>query len=241
VLEKIFKVSLYPDFLLNERNSFSNKLLNLLKTYGILLLALIATTPAILMVDYFVVHVLHCKTILEMSKHGMSQFLHKMGYWKALFYVCLIGPLIEETIFRLPLSLKKRHIAWGFAAAAFLFSGFLLEEIKSPWLNLSIRLSVSILIYITCVFTAPKRLSIIDHRFRKHLIILSMILFGLMHIGNYSPIQWPLIWIYPVYVLPQILMGWAIAYIRFRDGFWWGFILHCLINSVSMVLTAGHL
>jgi membrane protease YdiL (CAAX protease family) len=241
VLQQIFKVGQYPNLLLNEKDSFGGKVLNLLKTYGILFLAIIAVSPTLLMVDYFVVHVLHYKTISEVQKHGMSQFLHKMGYWKAIVYICLIGPLIEETVFRLPLSLKKGHIALAFAAAAFLFSGFLLKDIKLPWLNLSVRLSITILVYVICFFTAPKGLSIIDHRFRKHLIVLSIILFGLMHIGNYTPIQWPVIWIYPVYVLPQILMGWAITYIRFKDGFWWGFLLHCLINSVSMALSSGHL
>lgn len=171
----------------------------------------------------------------------MSQFLHKMGYWKALVYICLIGPLIEETVFRLPLSLKKKHIALGFAAAAFLFSSFFLKEIKSPLLNLSARLLLGGLVYVICFFTAPKGLSVIGHRFRKHLIVLSVLLFGLMHIGNYNPVQWPVIWIYPAYVLPQILMGWAITYVRFRDGFWWGFALHCMINSVSMALSFGHI
>ena len=241
MLEQIFKVSQFPELSVRESDSFTGKLLNLLKTYGILFLALIAISPTLLMVDYFVVHVLHYKTISGVQKHGMSQFLHKMGYWKAVVYICLIGPLIEETVFRLPLSLKKRHIALGFAAAAFLFSSFFLKDIKSPWLNLSVRLSISILVYVLCVFTAPKGLSIIDHRFRKHIIVLSILLFGLMHIGNYNPIQWPVVWIYPLYVLPQILMGWAITYVRFRNGFWWGFLLHCLINSVSMALSSGHL
>ncbi|MGN6394629.1 MAG: CPBP family glutamic-type intramembrane protease [Mucilaginibacter sp.] len=241
MLHQIFKVSQYPGLLENEPNSFFDKLLNLLKTYGILFLALIAISPTILMVDYFVVHVLHYKTISGAQKHGMSQFLHKMGYWKALVYICLIGPLIEETVFRLPLSLKKKHIALGFAAAAFLFSSFFLKEIKSPLLNLSARLLLGGLVYVICFFTAPKGLSVIGHRFRKHLIVLSVLLFGLMHIGNYNPVQWPVIWIYPAYVLPQILMGWAITYVRFRDGFWWGFALHCMINSVSMALSFGHI
>ena len=224
MLQQIFKVS---------------QVLNLLKTYGILFLAIIAISPTLMMVDYFVVHVLHYKSIAAVQKHDMGQFLHKMGYWKAIIYICLIGPLIEETVFRLPLTLQKKHIALGFAAAAFLFSGFLLKDIKLPWLNLLVRLSITVLVYGVCFFTAPKDLSIINHRFRTHIIVLSIILFGLMHIGNYTPIQWPVIWIYPAYVLPQILMGWAITYIRFKDGFWWGFALHCLINSVSMALSFG--
>nr|WP_256484257.1 CPBP family glutamic-type intramembrane protease [Mucilaginibacter flavidus] len=165
-----------------------------------------------------------------------------MGYWRAVVYIALIGPLLEEVVFRLPLSLKKRHIALACSVAVFLFTGAIfhnLTQIKG--LNLALQLSTCVLIYTAGMLFVPAGLSISDHRFRKQLIILSMCLFGLMHIGNYIPIQWPLIWIYPIYVLPQLLMGWAITFIRFKNGFWWGYALHCIINCVSLLLTAGRM
>ena len=241
MLEQIFKVGQYPNLPLQGQHSFGARVATLFKTYGILFLALIAVSPTISMVDYFVTHVLHYKTISGIQKHSISQFVHKMGYWKAVIYISLIGPLLEETVFRLPLTLKKRHIGLAFATAAFLFCGLFFKDIKSPWLNISTRLLLSAIIYVTCIKTVPDGLSIIDHRFRKQIIILSMCLFGLMHIANYAPIQWRAIWIYPVYVAPQFLMGWAITYIRFKNGFWWGVVMHCLINSVSIALSSGRL
>lgn len=240
MLEQILKIGQYPNLLLLEQDSFGARVATLLKTYGILFLVLFfAVAPLTIAADHFATQVLHFKPIMAAQKHGMSQFVHKMGYWRAVVYICLIGPLLEEAVFRLPLSLKKSHIGIAFATAAFLFLGILFRGITSPWLNMATRLTLSALIYVTCFKLAPDGLSIIDHRFRKHLIILSMCLFGLMHIGNYTPIQWQAIWIYPFFVLPQFLMGWAITFIRFKNGFWWGFVLHCLINSMSMALSSG--
>jgi len=240
VLEQIFKISQYPDLSLSEMDAFGKRLAILLKTYGLLFLTLFLVAPLGLLADYFVVHILHAKTISKADLDGMKHFFQKMGYWKAVAYIGLAGPLLEEAVFRLPLSLKKRHIALAAAIAVFLFSGIVFHNLtKIPGLNLGLQIAACVLVYTAAMLLAPAGLSIIDNRFRKHIIVLSMCLFGLMHIGNYSPIQWPLIWIYPIYVLPQLAMGWAITYIRFKNGFWWGYALHCLINSISLLLSVG--
>jgi len=242
VLEQIFRVSEYPSLQSLERDSFGVRIATLLKTYGLLFLALFLVAPFIVLADHFVVHTLHAKTISDAGHDSMKHFFQKMGPWRARIYIGLIGPLLEEVVFRLPLSLKKRHIAIGCAVAVFLFTGAIfhnLTQIKG--LNLALQLSACVLVYTAGMLFVPTGLSINDHRFRKHLIILSMCLFGLMHIGNYIPIQWPLIWIYPIYVLPQLLMGWAITFIRFKNGFWWGYALHCVINCVSLLLSMGRM
>jgi hypothetical protein len=239
VFKELLTISEYPNLSLLSKSTFVEKTGRLLKIYGLVFLVIILVVPLILATDQFVTHVLHFKAINQVQKNEMSHFFHKLGYWKAALYICLVGPLLEEIVFRLPLSLKKTHIATAFAAAVFLFAGFLFRNIASQLINIGIRLSIAAAIYFICIFLVPNNLSIIDHRFRKQLIILSMCLFGLMHIGNYSPIQWPLILLYPIYVIPQLCMGWGITYLRFKNGFWWGFALHCIINSVSVALSAG--
>jgi hypothetical protein len=241
VLKELLTISEYPNLSLLSKSTFAEKTGSLVKTYGLIFLAIILVVPLILATDQFVTHVLHFKAISHVQNDEMSRFFHKLGYWKAALYVCLAGPLLEETVFRLPLSLKRTHIALAFATAVFLFTGFLFRHITNPLINIGIKLSISAIVYFICIFMVPNYLSIIDCRFRKQLIILSMCLFGLMHIGNYSPIQWPLILLYPIYVIPQLCMGWGITYIRFKNGFWWGFVLHCIINSVSVLLTSGHI
>jgi membrane protease YdiL (CAAX protease family) len=94
-----------------------------------------------------------------------------------------------------------------------------------------------VLIYFIVVMLIPAGLEIAQ-KYKKPIIITSILLFGLMHIFNYVPLQWQLIWIYPLYVLPQLGMGIALTYVRFKNGFIWGIALHCLINSVSMGLSS---
>jgi hypothetical protein len=241
VLKELLTVGRFPELSLSPQ-TVGERLATLFKTYGLLFLALFLVAPFIVLADHFVTHVLHAKTINKAGQDGMKHFFQKMGYWRAAVYIGLIGPLLEEAVFRLPLSLKRQHIAMGCAVAIFLFSGGMFHHLtKIPALNSGLQLATCALVYVAVIFLAPKGISITDHRFRTHLIILSMCLFGLMHIGNYTPIQWPLIWIYPVYVLPQLLMGWAITFIRFKNGFWWGYALHCLINCMSLLLTAGRM
>jgi hypothetical protein len=239
VLREFLTISEYPNLSLLPKSPFTERIGTLFKTYGLLFITIILVAPLIIATDHLVVHVLHFKAINQVQNNGMRQFFHKLGYWKAAIYISLIGPLLEETIFRLPLSLKKTHIVLALSTAAFLFGGLFFHHITNPLLNISIRLSISAIIYLICIFTVPDGPAITEYRFRKQLIIVSICLFGLMHISNYAPIQWPLIWIYPIYVIPQLLMGWAITYIRFKNGFLWGFALHCLINSVSVLISAG--
>jgi len=239
VFKELLSISEYPNLQLLAKSPFFEKLGTLLKAYGLVLLALILTVPLMLITEQIVTQVLHHKGIAPVQRAGMSQMMHKLGYWRAAIYIGIIGPLLEETIFRLPLSLKRIHIALAFSMAIFLFCGFFLVHIKSPLINWGIRLSLVGIVFSICMMFVPNGVSIIDHRFRKQLIILSICLFGLMHISNYTPIQWPLIWLYPIYVLPQLCMGWVITYIRFKNGFFWGFALHCIINSVSVLLSAG--
>ncbi|MGZ3873218.1 MAG: hypothetical protein ACXVJD_09890 [Mucilaginibacter sp.] len=237
MLKELLNIGGYPS--LGQKQYFSEKAGTLLKVYGLLFIAIIILAPLIIALDGFVIHVLHFQPISPVQHDGISRIFHKLGFWKAAVYIGLIGPLLEEMVFRLPLSLKKKHIALAFAAALFLFAGVIFLHFKGLLVNFSIRLVLSAAVYFTGILLLPAGLSVIGYRFYKQLIVLSICLFGLMHIGNYTPLQWPLIWIYPVYVLPQLLMGWAITYIRFKNGFLWGFALHCLINSVSVLFSMG--
>jgi len=57
----------------------------------------------------------------------------------------------------------------------------------------------------------------------------SAVIFGLVHITNYSLTPEVLLWT-PVLVLPQVVAGLFMGYLRVRFGFIWGFFLHALHN-----------
>jgi hypothetical protein len=208
------------------------------KIYGILLLLLIFVYfPIHGMADYLVQKVMHYKSLNLQYKADMDKFMKKLGLIPAILYICLIGPMIEETVFRLPLSFKKTHIAFGLAFAVFLFSGLLavtraITISLGIWPTFAIRAVAAAIVYLIVLTLLPNEINL-KNNIKVLIIILSMCIFGLMHIGNYVPIQWPIFWVYPIYVLPQLLIGWCLTFTRFKYGFVWGIVLHCLVNTVS--------
>ena len=147
--------------------------------------------------------------------------------------------MFEELIFRLALSFKKRDAAIALLVALFYFGGSVYHPhvlILKIILEVFIAAAIIALCY-TYIADIAFNLNLIH---KKQLIILSILLFGLMHVFNYRPVDYRILWIYPVFVIPQLLMGWAIAYVRFKNGFVWGIALLCLINTVSTFVAYHH-
>jgi len=241
VFKNILSISQYPNIQPDTNESFADRLTTLFKAYGYVWLAIIAVAaPVVSLTDVFVTHVLHFKSIIQVDKTTLKEMLEKTGYVFGMLYICLIGPVLEETVFRLPLSFKRNHIALSFtiivffsekflpAPTAFIFSIRICYDV--------LRLLIPFAVYFITRKLLPAEINLSD-KTKQKLIITSMCLFGLMHVSNYAPLQWPIIWIYPVYVLPQFFMGWLMTYVRLKNGFLWGVALHCMINSTSMLLS----
>ena len=233
MLKEILNIGSYPE--LNRDRPFINKLATVLKTYGLVFLSLFFVGPLASAADHFVTQALHYKSIIKQDDITMQQMMRKLGYWTALVIICLLGPLLEETVFRLPLSFKRNHVAWSIALAMFIggntiFKHSIIAEVLMIFLSAAVWLMIKYLI--------PHGFGQRLNPYKSYFIVASITVFGLMHISNYSPLQWPIIFIYPVFVLPQVCMGWGMTYVRFKNGFFWGVGLHCLINTVAMILFA---
>jgi hypothetical protein len=234
MLNEIFKISDYP--YLQPDTNFTDKLVRLVKTYGWLFLALLAIGPILLLADKFVTDVLHHKSLAAHNRQLFKELHKKLGFVDSLLLICLAGPFFEEMIFRFPLTLKKRNVIISGLIALFYFSSILFNVKVAGILLLSEIPFVGIgcLLVWRLVPVAPLNVSAAG---KRRFIIASICLFGLMHISNFRPLDTALLWIYPIYVIPQLLMGWAISYTRLKNGFAWGLALHCLINTVATVLS----
>ena len=59
----------------------------------------------------------------------------------------------------------------------------------------------------------------------------------MLHIINFnSLIPENLIVFAPIFVLPQIILGFFVSYLRINNGFYWGLLFHCLYNSLSFLI-----
>nr|WP_067059235.1 CPBP family glutamic-type intramembrane protease [Mucilaginibacter sp. L294] len=237
MLEKIYAIGSYPA--LKNDSTLQSKLILLLKLYGIILLLNFFSAPLFLLWEYIVTH-LHYKSLAAQYKTSMHSFMIKYGYWKAVLYVSLIGPVIEEIIFRLPLSFKRKQIAVAFGFALALMAKAI------PTLgtqNLLINILVRVVIFGVGYFALLNilRQNITPNKnAQKGFILASIIIFGLLHTFNYAPFQWGIIYIYPLYVIPQLFMGWFLTYVRFKNGFGWGIALHVLINGITMLIQSAY-
>jgi hypothetical protein len=235
MFEEVFAIGNYPA--LKNDSPFQSKLILLVKIYGIILLCNIFSAPLFLLWEFIVTH-LHYKSLMEQYKASMHGFFAKYGYWEAVLYVSLLGPVIEEIIFRLPLSFKRKHIAVAFGFAL-VFMAKVIPGIAQQSLTISVlaRMGLFVLGYFALLKSMPQNTTP-TKKAQKGFILTSMIIFGLLHTFNYAPFQLGILYIYPLYVLPQLFMGWLLTYVRFKNGFFWGIALHVLINGISMLLQA---
>lgn len=238
ILQEVFAISDYDN--LRPDAGWVDKLTRILKMYGWILLCIIMIAPLTALADYFVTHVLHHKSPVAFEKRTIQQVFKQLGTVGAFIFICLIGPFFEEVIFRLPLAFKKRQVVTGLLIGVFYVSAIFLKG-KAGHIQTILQLEIiaMIIVVILCqLFIRTSDLSISPQR-KKVFIVLSILLFGLMHISNFRPLDTSILWLYPVFILPQLIMGWAITYIRFKNGFWWGLGLHCIINTVSTLLAFG--
>ena len=102
---------------------------------------------------------------------------------------------------------------------------------KIDWLLL-VSLVVSVLLSFL-VFKLLKRKPEIETAIGKRqkiITMVSVVLFGLLHIVNIENLHWELALLYPVYVLPQMILGYVSSVQRLKLGFIWGLLFHSMIN-----------
>jgi hypothetical protein len=216
MFEELLAIHNYPT--LKNDSTFQSRIILLFKIYGVILLFNLLSAPLYLLLESFISH-LHYKSLMAQYKTSMQSFLARYGYWKAVLYISLIGPVIEEVIFRLPLSFKRRHIAIAFGFALVLLARVIpgLGQ-QNLIINILARAALFVVGYFALLKSLPQNTTP-NKRAQKGFIVASIIIFGLLHTFNFAPFQLGIIYIYPLYVLPQLFMGWFLTYIRFKNGF----------------------
>ena len=196
---------------------------------GILLYFVLQICALLLMflVDGFLIKKMGFASVFKLMIESQKKI---KGYY-GFFMVVILGPLVEELIFRLILVPKRRNIA----IFTFVFSFLVLNKtyyiIKIDWLLL-VSLVVSGLLSFL-VFNLLKRnpeIEIAIGKRQKIITMVSVVLFGLLHIANIENLHWELALLYPVYALPQMILGYIFSVQRLKLGFIWGLLFHSMNN-----------
>ena len=201
---------------------------------GILLYFVLQICALLLMflVDEFLIKKMGFPSVFKLMIESQKKI---KGYY-GFFLVVILGPLVEELSFRVILVPKRRNIS----IFTFVFSFLVLNKTyyvnKIDWLLLVSLVASGLLSFL--VFNLLKRNPKIETAIgkrQKTITMVSVVLFGLLHIVNIENLYWELTLLYPVYALPQMILGYISSVQRLKLGFVWGLFFHSMINLIAFL------
>lgn len=156
----------------------------------------------------------------------------------SFFYIVLIAPLIEEIIFRLPLSLKKEHIIISLSLLTTIFFGGNVAK----WGQIEIIVFFKIIFFILLIIYIFYKINLshltnIKENYFKYFFYVLTIFFGLLHVTNflkYIPNNFKLLSI--LFIIPQIVLAFFSGYMRIKNGFFWSVLMHIIFNLPSAIM-----
>ncbi len=166
--------------------------------------------------------------------------IHEMKIDENILFMIILGPLLEEVSFRLYLNWKipfiitsSTLIGLGFFCKEYLHTGILSPD---NWTNKILFIVGSVFLFSILCFAFKTEIEKFGMKFFKFIFYFSILLFGFLHIQNYTVNVNPkTILLIPLLIMPQLLGGLNSAYIRIKYGILWSYFAHALLNSVAVM------
>jgi len=156
-----------------------------------------------------------------------------VGFFVTLLLVVLMVPLIEESCFRLWLKRGKNNFAFGVLSACFLLLSCVFCS-SAPWGILVLMLLASVVLFLAVLASRLKPRFFLKHYTAFYYI--SIVSFGLVHLGNYSASHLVSPFVFPLLAVPYIIAGLIFGYTRVTYGFRYGLLLHAMLNLCLLLL-----
>jgi membrane protease YdiL (CAAX protease family) len=162
------------------------------------------------------------------DNHAIAKLIVENGIFVVFFSATILAPIVEEISFRGIFTNNKN---------VFLISIFFLLISIGLYLNIPLEIiTIFSVLLLILSFTKKggefinKLKSIILAHFGILLWIMS-ILFATVHLSNYNDIviAW---YLWPVLVLPQLIAGIVLSYIRIKFGLRFSILFHALMNTI---------
>lgn len=160
--------------------------------------------------------------------HNRNTQLLSYGFLKGVLCVGILYPVIEEISYRLWLRKSRINtiISLLCCVVILLYSIFKQEGIM-------LLLDIFVFSILCCViFICTLSVRMMNS---KVILYISSLIFGIMHITNFPDILSIPIYIIPLLILPQFLLGLVSGYLRLSYGFVYGILFHATINLVTLV------
>lgn len=181
-----------------------------------------------LLVDLILIKLFQQPSIRS-SHYSSDQYLSNTGLIKGVFIITIGAPIIEELAFRLFLKPRSITITLStFFLVFVLIDSFLVIDDVSLHVK---RIIICLLLSLTIYIFYKEIWGYYIERHQKTLLIVSSVIFGLVHINNFDPLYPNLWFLYPFYITPQIVLGLIAGWLRIHLGFVWAVALHILVNG----------
>jgi len=155
---------------------------------------------------------------------------------KSILLVVFLAPIYEEIIFRGLLVFKRKNLVLFFIVSAILL---FISIFRQKYIVAIVLASLIVFLISSLVVFGVKRMKgFIDNRFAVFYYS-SSVLFGLIHIFNFSGNVKYMI-IFAIFLTaPQIIMGFVNGFLRIKYGLIYSIIFHIFVNT-SFVLSLIH-
>jgi hypothetical protein len=154
----------------------------------------------------------------------------------SLGHIIFLAPVLEESVFRLPLKLSTITLSASFSVfIIFIIKLFFLQEDNYIIYLLSIPLSVIFCGLISYGKDIYFRIRAFWKKHFRYVFYFFTLIFGLFHLFNYNEIYWWMILSSPFLTLPHIIMGFFLGFIRMNYGFFYSLLFHATINFIPSV------
>ena len=178
---------------------------------------------------------------MEMTRFGGDSTSFKgMELWRVFLTLLVIAPLAEEVMFRLGLSFKRRTVALWLGLLP-IVCAFYMHKCRVWYILLGLAGIGALIYWLICRFTTDEQWKEWRRKYIIPAMWISAIGFGLLHFRAFSVLNGQVL----PYALATILVpmagGCAVTYARVNLGFWWGVLLHFIINLPGSLMIAFNL
>lgn len=169
--------------------------------------------------------------------------IEKYCFWELFLYGVVLIPILEEVAFRLYLFPRKIAVVTSVSFFAYLFSSRIIFNVESINFTsfilerLFVSLGFGVFAYLTMLKVSDNSLKQFYERNFGLIFYFSALLFGVVHISNYSPMNITTLLLSPLLTLHQVISGLGFGYIRVREGFVYAILFHSIVNLIP-TLTA---
>lgn len=161
----------------------------------------------------------------------LPELFAEIPVWVLFGMAVVAAPLIEESLFRLPLRLSAFNIMLPSSLVVWFGISFL-SRFNHALILSTTAILIALNLYLLSAKPRVPALQQFYVRYPRLIFYCLTLLFGAIHITNYVVQVW---WLLPILVLPQVIIGLWLGFIRLRYGFGWAIVAHGFHNGCLLV------